>query len=1354
MDIIKRLQLNRNPKDIKSGSIVGAKNIMFDPISSSITNEYGFYEDYQAEEGFEIKGVISCNEEICIFLHRNGDLEHDITELSRIDRLKDGNVSPSSYDNIWQWEGGEVVGTFAYNYKKELILAISELGVVNKDVPLKVINLDNFESIQNLTGKLEENIPQIKDCNYEITNKGNLVCGVYTFFIRYKLSDKNYTKWFQLTDDIIITNLIYKDSPIHHYSKSDGSVLFADAGDFTKFYVNENLLSSSAIEFNLEFDFTEDCPRYTNYQIGYIIKRSTEVLGRLYGEFSINDLYLNITNNEFIEEVNIDNFLEIPHQFYNVKNLINYNNRLYISNYKEYKNESINNLNDFIKAKIKLLEVSEEIILNRSKIILTYNIPSKGSVNPYPINNYIINQLNHSSSVQFVIDYIKPYIDQCQFEPDTKAIFVFPNSQSELGNNLSDAICIYSDFDSSRPQIDDSFFITFENGYIVINSPNNGKTYILNGEYIFDYLDHLKYWSRPQDPFNPNQYPSNPYAINWFKGAYSTSENLISDVNIKYNNNRTLIPEQVYNLFIHFVRKDGSFTPGFQLENSGTHLEEILDPITGEPTGEYQTVDNLDIYTINNTNYENDFYFPKQGTFFKCPRFNNNYTVNSINKEFIIVPIIDVDEELFESYQEFIGYFISYESIQKTSVPVVCLNETQPANDDYRYTNSEIIYNNNIQKGSSLKSGFSKQVGTGENDEQYINNTNINTSVYKEKNLILNLNGAFDSEEYNNGVPTANRNDYSNHKTIIHIDYDKLYYSLYKTLYRLTDIRYIDLEYNKVNAFKYLPGFYNREKIVTYDQKLFISAVGTYVYKEDNSNNPQLSDILDVPYEIKSICYRNFSHICLNALSIKQDYDQGAVVINNKTYFNKVLAPHKLSDFLELKKCYNSKPVISYTNFDKNNQDEFNKTIYRSDIISDESLNNGFRHFNIENYKNIIENKGNIVNIIGIGLYLLVHTEYSLFVFDRNNQLTNNAQLQIPDTFDIDYKELTPSNEGFGGLQDKNESILTKHGYIWFDRISKSIFIFTGQEIKPISADIHSLLQNWFKRNYSYIRFVEDYFTNRLIITLRYDYMLTREYVTLSYSFDTNCFISAHDYTFDRNYKTYNKSYIFNKNIPNKLFVYKKDEQSYCDLDNGITNKFPKIEYTENETQQVASYIDILFNDLYETPKVLNSISYILSRNNNYDYITNEIDKYFNDDFDLQEHQNRLRLYSGFKLFVTSDLMFSGELDISQDLDENDKPDINKLNTLKPYWNNGIWNFNNIRENINKNVTNAELIKQNVNSQMKEAYNNGRYSTDYDKSDMRSNIVGKYFILRFVFERNIENKNLKFETVDVNISKI
>ena len=71
---------------------------------------------------------------------------------------------------------------------------------------------------------------------------------------------------------------------------------------------------------------------------------------------------------------------------------------------------------------------------------------------------------------------------------------------------------------------------------------------------------------------------------------------------------------------------------------------------------------------------------------------------------------------------------------------------------------------------------------------------------------------------------------------------------------------------------------------------------------------------------------------------------------------------------------------------------------------------------------------------------MLIHTEYSLFVFDRSPKLTKTSQLQIPDVFDIDYQEVLPSNEGFGGLKNKEESIVSKNGYIWYDNVNKIIF--------------------------------------------------------------------------------------------------------------------------------------------------------------------------------------------------------------------------------------------------------------------------------------------------------------------------
>lgn len=1320
MDIIKRLQLQENSiKNIKSGTIVGAKNMIVNSVGSYLTTEYGFSVAFESGTDENIIGIIPCNEELVI-------LTYDYYKRkSNIYRLKDDDEeTPKFIDNInWNWEGGKIEGSFAYNYKGDLILAIAEYGVEGKDIPLKIINLD--DNNKNLSGNLEENIPKINS-DYVITNEGSLVCGVYTFFIRFKISEQSYTKWFQISDDIIITNLIEKEKPVHNYNDSNNSKKTANTSDFLNLYINDNLVSSSSIKFTISFD---DC-NFDKYQLGYIIKRNNEVLGRYYKEFNTFDINVEVLDNTFLEEVNINDFLEFPTQFFNVKNIINYNNRLYISNYKEKEDPNIEDIvSDIITSKIKLLKLENNINKSIAKLTITAGVLYQNEWSDTKTTKTLdleLTSLNNSDSIQFVENNIYPLCQRGDYNNSDKALYLF----KENDKNIENAICIYSTI--NEIQTDDSYTIEFSDNKI--NIIKNGEKYILNGNdkfaiLIYNNYNNTYFWGREFNVSFSIDNIKSPNYISYLFSSYSSTSNTI--INNIYNNNRTLIPGQVYNLFVHFIRKDGSFTQGYKLNNKN----DIKNTIKTIPVG----------IDVNTQEYD----FVKKDTFFQCPIFLNK-TIPT--EDFIIVPIFKINKNN-ESYfniireNDFIGYFISYEDIEITSIPVVSLDKTKPNNNPFHYTNSEILYNNKIIKGHVLSPALSPIISNSQSEN--ITNISIKTNSYKQKELQLSL--EYKGERFNAEAWYDNQNERTknSYKTIIALNKDSLYNSQYKTLYRLTRNIYIDEdEYKTTLGYTYLPGFLNNEKVIYYDRELLFNSVTTYTY--DKNGN-----IINDSYKISTICKNNFSHVCLNAFSIKQDYEKGAIVLNNTTYVNKVLAPDKLSEFLELKEAYKSKPIISYTNYNKNNQYIFDKRIYRSDVISDESLTNGFRHFNLENYKNILENKGKIINIVGVGLYLLVHTQYSLFVFDRNNQLTKESQLQIPDVFDIDYKELTPSTEGFGGLYDKKESIVTKHGYIWYDRKSASIFIFDGQKIEPISVDISELLDE-IKNNEFYtltkVRFAEDYITNRLLICIE---LGTNYYITLSYSFITNSFISTHNYRFSDNYKTYNNSYLFDYSVSNKLYKFDKKSTNYKELttvQNSI--RYPNILDNENN---ICSYIDIIFTDLYEKSKVLNSISYIISKDNN------QIPINFN------------KLYSGYRMEIGTDLTYSGILNIEQDkieIDNKESTAVNLLNNEKPHFDKGVWNFNNFRNDINKPVDDWELrsykfipywnektnkieIKEINLDELKQAYRkrlNG-VETVYDKSDLKSLIYGKYFIIRFIFKRDTVC-DIKLETLDVNISKV
>ena len=191
---------------------------------------------------------------------------------------------------------------------------------------------------------------------------------------------------------------------------------------------------------------------------------------------------------------------------------------------------------------------------------------------------------------------------------------------------------------------------------------------------------------------------------------------------------------------------------------------------------------------------------------------------------------------------------------------------------------------------------------------------------------------------------------------------------------------------------------------------------------------------------------------------------------------------------------------------------------------------------------------------------MLVHTEYSLFVFDRTPKLTQKSQLEVPDVFDIDYQEVLPSNEGFGGLARKDECIISKHGYIWFDSVNKIIFKFENGKVEILSSNINNLLKSL---DVDYVVFGEDLKTNRLLICIwlnQKDKNNNQYYITLSYNFNLNDFISLHDYAFTANYRTYNKSYFFNNNVDKaRLYEFDKSETSYKNLASVYNVLYPTI---------------------------------------------------------------------------------------------------------------------------------------------------------------------------------------------------
>ncbi len=1152
MEIVPKLDLNRNPKEVKCGSLIAAKNIMTDDSSSYFTNEYGFgvsFETNARDEGSDtfnhpseyIVGVIPCNKEIVIFTYSAYETK------ARIYRKPDNGKAYEVSTN-WEYHGGKITGTYTYNYKGELIIVVAESDAVdlnnnNIQVPLKTWNLDVGST--GLEHGVEENIPSII-ADYKITN-GSLNCGVYTFFIRYQIDDYNYTKWFQITDDIIIINDEGKDAPIHNFLNSKSALTHYNVDElgnptteFKPFLINGNDKSNKGVYFTLDIDKNY---KFTKYQIGYIVKHNDAVDARIFNTYSIDITNLVFNTNTYIEEESVDEMLREPVELFDVKNVINYNNRIYISNYKENLNEDLTGNTKNVHVDIETINVSDysNTVTTTKQLVITTNFAIGGatSVNDvWAADKYTVEKNDEVTEYVIKSEYITEFIRK--FFTSSIKVFGFgtaisidhdkitniPNASKNepylsrakfelwigiIASGTSKQVCIY---DSHVQKAINISKIVIRNGYIVITVA--GTEYLINKSTDFQVLikqdlffvsapmqTQIGFYNQPLITGSNYHYYAG-YGMN--SSAYEATTISSANATSPFNNFRSLIPGQIYSFYIHYIRKDGSATNGFIIQNE---VDETTTKASGDKLAD--TNDPFDV-VINNVGNK----------LFRVP------TIKDSN--LLVFPRFRVDS----IPNNYIGWFCTYEKVEDMAYPCIVEDGTLNGN-RFTVTNTNFEYKEDSIQGNKYFKLDDDKI-TDNNTESLTNH--IKATIHPNVSFGI-------VPKYEVGT-----------KVVVYNDNKDVYNKAVKTLYRITDNHYVT-GFSRDN-FKYVPGFYNQEKIVTFDKELIINPTASFAL---NPNSQKLDG-----YVIALNNGYNYNKYPTNAYSIKQDYNEGAVSLTNEegkalgVYYNKVLSPDKLRDFLELKECYKSTPLKSYTNYSKDYIDSFDKTIRRSNVISDESLVNGFKNFDVEQYKIITENKGSITNIIGIGLYMLVHTEYSLFVFDRTPKLTQKSQLEVPDVFDIDYQEVLPSNEGFGGLARKDESIISKHGYIWFDSVNRIIFKFENGKAEILSTNINNLLKSL---DIDYVVFGEDLKTNRLLICIWLNQKDTKNnqyYITLSYNFNLNDFISLHDYAFTANYRTYNKSYFFNGNVDKaRLYEFDESETSYKNLASVYNVLYPTI---------------------------------------------------------------------------------------------------------------------------------------------------------------------------------------------------
>ena len=450
---------------------------------------------------------------------------------------------------------------------------------------------------------------------------------------------------------------------------------------------------------------------------------------------------------------------------------------------------------------------------------------------------------------------------------------------------------------------------------------------------------------------------------------------------------------------------------------------------------------------------------------------------------------------------------------------------------------------------------------------------------------------------------------------------------------------------------------------------------------------------------ISRIILNYYSLYPLFAKTIKTAPDERYYTIHtdNNSFVQNVrmihLLPTTINDTFEISSMYLDYAGKKFINYNEllysNFITEYRQTIRRSDVISDESVENKWRMFRANAYKIISENKGDIINVIGIGTYLIAHCEHSMFIFNRDNTLytkDKDVQMLMPDAFDIDYQEVFTSEKGYGGLQDFEAYVCNEAGYIFLDRSKKRLYRFDEKNLNDLGDGIQSILDEYLTSN-TQILMGMDKENNRLICSFMGDV----SDFTLSYNFVTNTWISVHTYLCRGFYNTKTNLYIssFNKkNIIGQLgFVKPLSYLKYKDFEIAA-NKNPFYVGDNNNTMVV----DVLFNLEYDTIKVLNYISYDL-------YKANDIN------------------FAGNKILLFSNTSISR----LEDITVNER---NTFDTAKPYYEHGKWNYNYFRSVLNEVVTNYPIDRL-----------TGKLTVDVDKNyePFKSNLInGKYLGVRLV----------------------
>lgn len=1436
-NIVKELSLNKHPKDCKDLSLINARNIMVSNDFSCLQNELNITEHPTLQDYLNNKilvGYIPCNTEVVLFTVSDDDYDNLKSNKTAIDSIitrydEESDELIECLSNF-KYHGGKIVGTFTYNVQGNLIIAVAESDTITGDtVPLRSINIGKFDEETKGTDREldaglhavspELRIPKITDFSYI---PGTTYKGWYYFFIRYKINSVDYTHWFPIGYPIFVCDI--EKQSIFKYGFKDRAVAnsYTISGAVDYFSTKSNVSKETV---NLNIDDVDN--RYKFYQIGFICvaKDSSKAFRSNDLDAEVGNFTVSIpeVNSYSVEELILDNF-----NYYNVKNVINYQNRLYISNFKEYNNPDIS---ESELSKIRLTYVQEEVRIDDAAYQVI-SVDDNGTVDSAENSSVDLSEYDIIGKNPYYTGTLIPSLkigDEIKIELSDGRYDETGYITTKDGNRVPANLSINVDEDHSV--FFTQYFIRFNISIVV-----GDKTYYCA-------------YSNKSNVSRKCKIIYNDFSEDIIIGEAGTilgTGPLFINTNESFNKRKkdsTLIPGEIYSFYIHFVNKYGEATDGYKIPNQigANEIQYVTARIS--PSGYIKFPINQNVFGNDGNIYfsgdeevhNNDGMSQESIVSFLNNQFDYlknipnskwfqalNVSTDSIDKfiPFINdngdilykVPFIDFyfdgstityynfklkfDLGNFQLPEGYIGYYFSYEKFEpiKKSIGIITKRDASSqelltADDDnqVKYDNYNSLdindidtvhfYSSNLDIDDNIDLDFNtlhviKELNLQSNGATYPLNAaieianarfpaNLNmpeiggymiNSLYPVDKVYLSIAGDALKDKRNLGTSIEIQSDkvsrlFNGNDSIYKAELIKVTTNIYtnenKILIKFTDVYY---NYDSDTIHRGLNGHITYNDFLVYDFNKFIFNSQNNVVLNEKYGMYYKTNVFDEPsytakyiknfraplYYIQLItydtifneakCFKNEPQIYYLQLE-KTNSDVSSQI--KQFAQNIIVLPENTIDLFENKylsqDSSNPKTFVNYSS-NKIYLKEYNKRVRRSNVIADESNENSWRVFPLEGYKDITENKGIITNIVGVGTTFLVHTEHSLFMFDRNNTLQTadkEVQLAMPDIFDVDYKEVFTSDLGICGLQDRDAHIVDQFGYIFYDNDAHRIYKFGQGKVENIDLDIVQFLNKY--KPYR-IRFANDKESNRILLDLHFysTSSQTPQEETLSFNYVINKWISFHDYVFDAAFTTKQMLYYLinrkNDNINvythiytiNDLFNYKDPHNSVQNIN---YNMFENIRENRQVNNSVNSVIDIICNPSYEHIKYLEYIAYKLYKIN--------IDSNVYSPTPVEELKQP---YSGNSLRVFNTEVDTGLLDI---LIDDESPNTRKnrsiMNYRKPWWELGNWNFNYLRDSKQLNA---------------------KFPT---------RLYGNYFVIRFVLKDDY--RRIEFESLEYQITK-